>query len=151
MFVQKCPNFIEKTGIGNKETDCETDEEIESNISGKVAANTKFISEYFNIDEFAKHPGSMDFIGCQPTSTLLFWGVSRMQTYTVQKNKVNVFSQRFMDLSNFSFFNFADNKAKTLINSLINFKKQVFTYKFNFNFINVYQTQIKRRNILSQD
>ena len=48
----------------------------------------------------------MDFIGYQMSSAMHFWGESRMQTYAVQHNRVNVYTQRFMDLSDFSFFNF---------------------------------------------
>ena len=48
----------------------------------------------------------MHYIGYQFKSTMLYKNLSRLQTYTVQANSVSVFMMRFMDLSNFSFFNF---------------------------------------------
>ena len=36
MSVQKCTNFIERTGKGNVTTDCELDEDIEKYVTGNV-------------------------------------------------------------------------------------------------------------------
>ena len=92
MSVQKCTNFIERTGKGDVTTDCESDAAIETYVTGHVQANTKYIGQYFNIHDFEHDAGVMDFIGYQHTSTMLFWGESRMQTYTVQRNTVSVYS-----------------------------------------------------------
>ena len=45
---------------GNPETDCETEDVIESYIDGMVQANTKFIGQYFNIDQYAQSDDQKD-------------------------------------------------------------------------------------------
>ena len=50
MTVQSCQNAIGMLKKGNATTDCE--ENVDDYIHGMVQANTKFVSQYFNIEVY---------------------------------------------------------------------------------------------------
>ena len=54
--------------LGFDISECETDEElIYDYVDGMVRANTKYVSQYFNIDDYIENPGeeNLNYIGYQ--------------------------------------------------------------------------------------
>lgn len=69
---------------------------------------TKYITQYFNIDNYLEYGNQLDYIGLQENYFLVWSAASVTLTYTVQQSIINVFINRFFDVSSFSFFNFGD-------------------------------------------
>ena len=93
-------------GNGDAATDCENDEAVRAAyVDGNIQVNTKYISKYFNIDIYTEKQ-DLDYLGYQYFQTLLYEKTFQHLSYVVQENNVQVYSQRFLDLSNLSFFNF---------------------------------------------
>ena len=76
-------------------------------MNGQIQANTKYISKYFNIDTYTETQ-DLNYLGYQYFQTLLYENTFQHLSYVVQKNNVDVYDQRFIDLSNMklSFLNF---------------------------------------------
>ena len=93
MTIQRCPSASRKLGFDISE--CEQDEEvIYDYLDGKVQANTKYVGQYFNIDNYLDDhdQDKMHYIGYQERNTMLFRRLSRLQTYKVQMNHVSIYT-----------------------------------------------------------
>ena len=70
---------------GDPTDHCITDPEVLDNyINGKVAIRTKFITQYFNIENYEKLGTILDYIGLQESYFLVWTGASSTLTYWVQ-------------------------------------------------------------------
>ena len=95
--------------MGKAEDSCITDTKlIENYIDGKVAIRTKFITQYFNIENYEELGSILDYIGLQENYFLVWASQAATLTYWVQQSVISVYSNRFFDLSNLSFFNYGD-------------------------------------------
>ena len=77
-------------------------------MDGKVGVRTKFITQYFNIENYEEYGTVLDYIGLQENYFLVWTQMTATLTYIVQQNTIDVYSSRFFDLSSLSFFNFGD-------------------------------------------
>ena len=96
-------------GKGDPASDCESDTlNVNNYIDGKIGVRTKYITQYFNIDNYLDHGTVLDYIGLQENFNLIWIEKAATLTYSVQQNTIDVYDSRFLDFSSMTFFNYGD-------------------------------------------
>ena len=73
----------------------------------QVQLNTKFITEYFNGPYYAKNH-KFEYLVKYRIETDIQPNMTYFKKYSVVQNQVSFFKEKFIDLSSFSLFNFAE-------------------------------------------
>lgn len=82
---------------------------IDEYVGDKVQIYMQFIAQYFNLDTYVETE-MLDYTGLYPVDNYLLKGENPFRAvYVIQSLEIDVFLQRFFDLSSFSFFNFAES------------------------------------------
>ena len=110
LALESCELASTHLGLGDPSTDCETDLTVVNKyIDGLMGVRTKYIAQYFNIDNYLEYGTVLDYIGLQENYFLVWTVKAATLTYSVLQTEINVYSSRFFDLSSLSFFNFGDS------------------------------------------
>ena len=66
-----------------------------------------FLTQYFNLEHFLK-TDELDYTGMMPGETLIVSDEPIIQTFVIEQENLSLLLERFIDLANFSVFNFGN-------------------------------------------
>ena len=109
LSLESCKVASTHHELGDPSQDCELDTlNVNNYIDGKIGVRTKYITQYFTIDNYMDDGTKLDYIGLQESFNLIWIEKAATLTYSVQQNTIDVYDSRFLDLSSMTFFNYGD-------------------------------------------